>query len=317
MKKILFVFAAILLLANGVSAQNGYSTYTWPDGNNKFEGYFVNGVMHGSGIHYWSDNHYVVGQWVNGAIDGYCIEIQNGAHKLVYYENGKAATRNVRSNQTLNTGVGIYTGEMSNGRACGRGTFRWNSGLCFEGTWTADGKSRYGVLYYPNTRKPWHIGTWTNEQFDGYGCIVSESGQLTVGLWQNGEYLCKSRLNNAGENSQIDDLRLEIELLIEETNKLYPRSVRRGITTMGQYVDGDYVIITNNIDENVFSLRQFEYVKNDIKRSIIDSYNTDQRLVDLTKKLIKCGIGLHVKYVGEQSKKEVNIIITPKDLSIM
>lgn len=217
MKKILFAFAAIFLLANEMSAQNGYSTYTWPDGN-KFEGYFVNGVMHGSGIHYWDANHYIVGQWVNGAIDGYCIDVQNDTPRLVYYENGNAATRNVNSNQTLNTGVGIYTGEMSNGRACGRGTFRWNSGHCFEGTWTADGKSRYGVLYYPNSKKPWQVGTWTNEQFDGYGCVISESGQITTGLWQNGEYLCKSRLNNAGENSKADDLKVDIEPLCDFTD---------------------------------------------------------------------------------------------------
>jgi len=306
MKKILFVFAAILLLANGVSAQNGYSTYTWPDGNNKFEGYFVNGVMHGSGIHYWNDNHYVVGQWVNGTIDGYCIEIQNGAHKLVYYENGKAATRNVRSNQTLNTGVGIYTGEMSNGRACGKGTFRWNSGLCFEGTWTADGKSRYGVLYYPNTRKPWHIGTWTNEQFDGYGCIVSESGQLTVGLWQNGEYLCKSKFISSTTDLQ------ELQQMIDQTQSSLPIKINDDISFTKIFIaDGCY---TMQFDISYTSYQNMKDSYNQMRKTLYAQLNSDPANVDIMKLLTKLNLQMKYIYKYAYGNNQIEFVFTTNEL---
>ncbi len=173
--------------------RNGYATYEWPSGY-RFEGHWKNNKIDGTGIIYWSKDHYYVGHWINGKRWGYGIEVfPNTSYRLLYYENDKIATRTIHDSKTFNTGVGIYIGEMSDGRACGNGTFCWNNGGCFEGTWTADGKSRYGVLYWDDSQKPRHVGEWTDEKLNGYGCMISESGQLTVGFWENGTYLYKSK----------------------------------------------------------------------------------------------------------------------------
>lgn len=193
MKKVLFAFVFVFCSISIFAQRNGYNTYVFSDGT-KFEGHFINGVIDGSGIYYWDSNHYYVGHWKNGKRWGYGIEVfPNGNKLLRYFENEKVVNRSIPNTQTLNTGVGIYQGEIVNGKACGKGTFRWKNGQWFEGTWTSDGKSRYGVLYYANSQNPYYLGTWTNEKFDGYGCIISQSGDITVGFWSNGKYLYKSR----------------------------------------------------------------------------------------------------------------------------
>lgn len=192
MKRTILLFTVIISCMFAFAQRNGFSTYYFSDGS-KFEGEWKNDVINGTGIYYWSNKHYYVGHWINGKRWGYGLEVTNGQYQLRYFENEKIVNRSIPNTQTLNTGVGIYQGEMVNGRACGKGTFRWNNGQWFEGTWTSDGKSRYGVLYHTNSQKPYYIGNWTNEKFNGYGCIVTESGLITIGFWQNGQYLYRSR----------------------------------------------------------------------------------------------------------------------------
>jgi len=170
----------------------GYSHYVFSDGS-RFEGHYVKGVIDGTGIYYWSNTHYYVGHWSNGKRHGYGIEFfDNGTYRLYYYENEKVVNRSISQSKTLNTNTGVYTGEMSNGRACGKGTFRWKNGTRFDGTWTADGKSRYGVLYNGQTSNPNTVGQWTNEKLNGYACVLSSNGKMQVGFWENGNYKYKT-----------------------------------------------------------------------------------------------------------------------------
>lgn len=170
----------------------GYSQILF-SGGGRFEGHFVNGVIDGTGIYYWSNTHYYVGHWSNGKRHGYGIEFfDNGTYRLYYYENEKVVNRSISQSKTFNTDTGVYTGEMSNGRACGKGTFKWKNGTRFDGTWTADGKSRYGVLYNGLTSNPNTVGQWTNEKLNGYACVLSSNGKMQVGFWENGIYKYKT-----------------------------------------------------------------------------------------------------------------------------
>lgn len=193
MKKF-FLIAFMSILASTVFGQkNGFATHVFPKGE-KFEGQWKNDVINGTGIYYWNNSHYYVGHWINGKRWGYGIEVFSDGHtQLRYFENEQLVNRSIPNTQSLNTGVGIYQGELVNGKACGKGTFRWNDGLWFEGTWTTDGKSRYGVLYHKNSQKPWIIGEWINEKLNGYACKITESGQITVGFWHNGDYLFRTK----------------------------------------------------------------------------------------------------------------------------
>lgn len=195
MKKIFSLFTFLFLLISYAPAQN-YSTCSWSNGD-RFEGRWVNGVIDGMGIYYWSNGTRYVGQWSNGKRWGYGIEIYtDGTYQIVYYENDVKKTRTISNSLKLNTGVGIYKGEMYKGKACGKGTFYWNNGQYFEGTWTADGRSRYGVLYRNKSGQPYYIGNWTNEKFDGYGCIVNANGSITIGFWQSDKYIRKTLFSN-------------------------------------------------------------------------------------------------------------------------
>jgi len=193
MKKFLLFALLSMMSVTSFAQRNGYQTYVFPDGS-KFEGYWVNDVISGTGIYYWTDNHYYVGHWSNGKRWGYGVEVfANGQYQLRYFEDEKIVNRSVPNTQTLDTGVGIYQGEIVDGKAWGKGTFRWNDGQWFEGTWDVAENCRYGVLYHKNSKRPYIIGSWTNEKLDGYGCAISESGQVTIGFWKEGKYLYKSR----------------------------------------------------------------------------------------------------------------------------
>lgn len=167
---------------------------TFVEDGHRFEGRCINNIIDGTGIYYWPDSSYYVGHWVNGKRWGHGIKVYpNGKYEILYYENERIVDRTIQNNDTFDNGFGIYAGETRNGEACGRGTFCWPDGWRFEGTWTEDGRNRYGVLYYPNSKKPAFIGNYTNERENGYGCDISEDGKITIGFWSNGEYLYKSR----------------------------------------------------------------------------------------------------------------------------
>ena len=261
MKKIFSILITFFLLSHAANAQNGYSTYSWPD-STRFEGHWKNGVIDGTGIVYWSDNHYYVGHWLNGKRWGHGVEIRpNGTYRLLYYEDDKEVKRTVDNPQTLDTGTGIYTGEMADGHACGKGTLRWNSGKhWFEGTWPADGTSRYGVLYNGDTQLPWQVETWIDGKLDGYGCII-EDGKATVGFWQEGTYLYSTRF----VSTQNPNTKEELMKLIEETNKALPQSGGNGITLTKMYMDGGFVVNVNLVDEQTVTIAQIGSVKSIMK----------------------------------------------------
>ena len=126
MKKTLLWLLLSVISMTAFAQRNGYQTYHFPDGS-KFEGYWVNDVINGTGIYYWTDSHYYVGHWVNGKRWGYGVEVfADGKYELRYFENEKSVKRSVPNTQSLDTGVGIYQGETVNGKACGKGTFRWS-----------------------------------------------------------------------------------------------------------------------------------------------------------------------------------------------
>lgn len=200
-----FLFVLAFLFTANLNAQiastkqvagqrNGYHTHYFQDGS-RFEGHFNNDVIEGSGIYYWDNSHYYVGHWRNGKRDGYGVEVFDDGKrfKLEYFENEVMMDRTLSNIKSKETSQGIYQGGMLNGEAFGKGTFRWKNGQWFEGTWTSGRQIRYGVLYHANSLKPWVIGTWENEKREGYGCEISESGEIKTGFWKNGVYQYKTR----------------------------------------------------------------------------------------------------------------------------
>lgn len=308
MKKFFIMFAVVLLLALQMKAQNGYSTYKWND-ESQFEGYFVNGVINGTGIYYWSKGHYFVGNWTNGKINGYGVEVfPDNTYRLLYYENDKVVTnRVVGSKQTLDTGVGIYTGEMVNGKACGKGTFRWNSGQCFEGTWTADGKSRYGVLYKNGSREPWYVGTWTNEKFDGYGFVASNSGHFTVGLWQNDEYQCRSKLEFS--SSDLHELRQQIE----QSQAALPIKINDDIAISKIYIDGNYYIM----QYDVYNYSMYKNVKGNYRQfreTLYTQMKTGTGSMEVYTTLVKNNMQMKQVYYYVPNRDKTEFIFSTEDL---
>ena len=112
-----------------------------------------------------------------------------------------------------------------------------------------------------------------------------------------------------------NEMRQAIQLFIDGVNESLPTSAQPGITLVKQYVDGDFVVVLNQVDENTFSISQIDKVKEVGKAGIIESYNTDPTLKDFTKMLVKCKMGIVIKYVGNQSGKTSSLIITSDELA--
>lgn len=121
--EIIFVYLHHRLLAQQW-AVGGLSDHKCSNGS-RFEGYFKNGIIDGTGIFYWNNFHYYVGHWLVGKRSGYSIKFfENGTYLVRYFEKEKLVSRIITNMHTFKTGTGIYQGEMAYGNALGKGTFR-------------------------------------------------------------------------------------------------------------------------------------------------------------------------------------------------
>ncbi|ANS03892.1 serine protease [uncultured Mediterranean phage uvDeep-CGR2-AD3-C191] len=112
---ILLVLAVLLLGGCATHPQNGYGTYTWPNGD-KYVGEFRNGKKHGQGTATYADGDKYVGEYRNDKRTG------QGTYT---WPNGNK-----------------YVGEFRNGQRHGQGINTKASGLVQEGLWK-DNKFQY------------------------------------------------------------------------------------------------------------------------------------------------------------------------------
>lgn len=173
--------------------KEGIGAYFFNNGG-KFEGEFKNNTINGSGIYFWTNGRYFAGTWVNGKRTGYGIEVhENGTYTTQYWEN-EVLTQAPRpiNPQRYNTSTGYYIGDLKDGKPHGRGTFYWDNGGSFEGTWVNNVIQGSGILRFANNGGV-YVGCWKDgkRQFC-YGLQCLSNGQKLIGYWENEVYRAKS-----------------------------------------------------------------------------------------------------------------------------
>lgn len=177
--------------------RHGRGSYVFDNGQ-RFEGFFKNDEIEGSGIYFWSDTNFFAGTWDGtGHRTGYGIQVNSdGTYLVGYWQNEQYIGQSVTPAQSnrLNYTNGYYIGETKNGVAHGRGKYYWNDGSTFEGTWIDGVINGSGLLTFAGGQGCF-VGYWTNgkrEQCYGVQCL--SNGSRMIGFWENEVYRYKSLL---------------------------------------------------------------------------------------------------------------------------
>jgi hypothetical protein len=141
---------------------NGYGIcyFNTNDNRIRYEGYWINGTLNGSGILTWRNEHRYEGEWENGQLNG----------KGIYnFPDGLQ-----------------YNGEFKNHKRNGKGIFVWSDGMRYEGDWVDDNRQGKGILIEASGQK--YEGTWINEKKDGKGIETYPDKDQQGRLSYNGEW---------------------------------------------------------------------------------------------------------------------------------
>jgi hypothetical protein len=89
---------------------------------------------------------------------------------------------------TLKLGSGaIYTGDIENGKANGRGIVVWPNGEKYTGEFQDSRPNGHGVYNWPDGDK--YEGEVKDNQLNGTGTLTHADGTKLSGLWKNGAYV--------------------------------------------------------------------------------------------------------------------------------
>lgn len=112
------------------------------------------------------------------------IESYNGI-KIFYagdISNGKA---NGKGYGLFSTG-GIYEGEWKNNLRHGKGKYTWKDGSVYEGDFYGDKRQGKGTYYFATGEK--YVGEWMDNKRSGKGILYDKDGLVLVnGVWENDE----------------------------------------------------------------------------------------------------------------------------------
>ena len=173
---------------------NGYGKFQNP--HSIYEGYFLNGKMHGKGTNTWTDGRKYIGDWLNGE--------RNGKGTMSYADGSKYTGDWINSKKkgkgTMSFPDGRkYTGDWLNGNAHGKGTLIKSDGTTLTGDFV-DGN--YIEQQKPKEEKlviePASIGAkWSNGDANQQGMsslmllssnkgVLSKTGNTTFTFkWEN------------------------------------------------------------------------------------------------------------------------------------
>eukprot|EP00960_Hanusia_phi_P028712 747574-Hanusia_phi.AAC.2 len=167
--------------------------------NMRYEGYFLDGVPHGSGYGKLRGGEWFRGEWQHGKpFNGQCVQskvaadtfgdfvfiykgslrngVWDGHGKLGYFEE-KFATREIWT----------YDGEFAQGHCHGQGIKKHTLGWSYEGEWIANEMEGNGKLMYKSGEEI--VGQFSHGRPHGKAIRKSTDGQYQDGTWSHGEFV--------------------------------------------------------------------------------------------------------------------------------
>lgn len=186
-----------------------YGNGTLYKGNNKYEGYFINGKLNGIGYAIYSDSEIIYkGEWEENHPHGKGEEVYINSKSEFqsfsgYYLNGKKTygkllwkdgsyfQGGLNQNNKFN-GIGIcfwadlnekYEGEWYDGNIHGKGKYFYRNGSVYEGQFYMNKREGYGTYTWNNK---YYEGEWKDNVMNGKGSYCKE-GIVVHGIWKKGK----------------------------------------------------------------------------------------------------------------------------------
>jgi len=150
------------------NCKNGFGTFIYPYGD-KYIGNWKDGKLNGQGTWINPDKSKYVGEWKN--------DFYNGTGKM-YDSNGNLTQTGVWKKGIFQTSI-YESGDCENGW----GTYTWEDGNKYTGTWENGKRNGPGNLYWFNGDK--YIGDWKNNIREGNGDYVWSDGSFYRGEYKN------------------------------------------------------------------------------------------------------------------------------------
>lgn len=201
-------------------AYYGYGTLY--KGDNKYEGYFINGKLNGICYAIYSDSQIIYkGEWEDNYPHGKGEEVYtdpNCEFKSFsgYYLNGKKSygkllwkddsyfQGGLNQNNKFN-GIGTrywadvnekYEGEWYDGNIHGKGKYFYRNGSVYDGQFYMNKRQGYGTYTWSNSK--YYEGEWKDNVMNGKGSYCKE-GIVIHGIWKKG------KLDSEGISLGIDE----------------------------------------------------------------------------------------------------------------
>ena len=186
--KIILLFIGIYF-AGSLWGQNLKSTFSKNmeyvnktyENNEKYKGQLVNGSREGLGIYYWNVESFYFGNWHDGEMHGYSINLVPAGRIITNCNDCK-----------------VYVGNWISGYKSGKGTcYDKDGNLIYYGNFsnskptetypTTGNYSSYKFKTIEYTSGNKYIGETKDGKRDGYGIFVWKDGNLWFGYWEDGK----------------------------------------------------------------------------------------------------------------------------------
>ena len=135
---------------------HGFGRLTFDDEGENYKGRFRNGKKHGRGTLWNKKNDVYMGQWRNDRRNGHGIQAFHveGFREDRYTED---SLKGISEN---------YFGKFKNDVFYGEGTYRWEDGTVYVGTWAANKKHGRGYFDYGTGHKAWRTFEFDKRIYD-------------------------------------------------------------------------------------------------------------------------------------------------------
>jgi len=135
---------------------HGFGRLSYNDEGEHYKGRFRNGVKHGRGTLWDKEGNVYMGQWQNDRRNGMGLQ----AFRVQDWEEDKYTETWLREN-TEN-----YFGEFKNDVFYGEGTYRWEDGTKYVGSWAANKKHGRGYFDHGTGHKAWRTFEFDERVYD-------------------------------------------------------------------------------------------------------------------------------------------------------
>ena len=104
----------------------------------------------------------------------------------------------------------------------------------------------------------------------------------------------------------------QVKMAIKQYAKNLPTNIGDGLTMTDMQLEGDYVVVTVECDEDIYSLSLLRLNKKEALRAILDEMASgdDEDVEAMRQAAVDEGIGFHYDYVGDRSGEVVRLTLT-------